>query len=129
MSIKRDYILGLIEQVIDLIIENAFGIRKKEELKENFSNTKNSTEKYDKLVFLVDEGKINEAENLLFDSIDENEKSLDDLKIALLFYDYLNGKTDDFLEDNNFSREEIKDGIIDVSKKFGYDNLVQFYLM
>lgn len=127
MSIKQDYILKLIEQVIDLITENAFGISKKEEIKENFANTDNSTEKYNRLVFLVDEGKINEAENQLFDFLDEN--TLDDLKISLLFYDYLNRKTDEFLQDNNFSREEIKEGLLDISKKFGYDNFVQIYLM
>lgn len=127
MSIKQDYILRLIEQVIDLITENAFGVKTKEEISENFANTDNSTEKYNKLVFLVDEGKINEAENMLFDFINEN--TLDDLKIALLFYDYLNSKTDEFLQENNFSREEIKEGLVDISKKFGYDNLVQLYLM
>ncbi len=127
MSIKQDYILRIIDQVIDLIIENAFGFKKKEELSENFSNTENSTEKYNKLKFLVDEGKINDAENMLFEILNNN--NLDDLKIALLFYDYLNSKSDEFLNDNNFSREEIKEGLIDISKKFGYNHLVQIYLM
>ena len=127
MSLKQDYILKLIEQVIDLITENAFGIKTKEEIKENFANTNNSTEKYNKLIYLIDEGKINEAENQLFDYIDEN--TLDDLKIALLFYDYLNKKDDEFLKENDFSREEIKDGLLDISKKYGYDNFVQIYLM
>ena len=127
MSIKQDYILRIIDQVIDLIMENAFGFKKKEELSENFSNTENSTEKYNKLKFLVDEGKINDAENMLFEILNKN--NLDDLKIALLFYDYLNSKSDEFLKQNNFSREEIKEGLIDISKKFGYDHLVQIYLM
>lgn len=127
MSLKQDYILRLIEQVIDLITENAFGVKTKEEISENFSNTNNSTEKYNRLIYLIDEGKINEAENQLFDYLDEN--TLDDLKIALLFYDYLNKKDDEFLKENDFSREEIKDGLLDISKKYGYDNFVQIYLM
>lgn len=55
--------------------------------------------------------------------------SENNLKLALLYYDYLNSKTDEFLENNNFSREEVKEGLLDISKKFGYENIVSIYLM
>lgn len=40
--------------------------------------------------------------------------------IALLFYSYLNDKTDEFLEANDFSREEIILGIENVTDRFGF---------
>ena len=59
---------------------------------------------------LMDEGKINEAENLLFDSIESN-TSDERLQIALAFYGQLDKMSDSFLKDHNFSRQEILDGL------------------
>lgn len=41
------------------------------------------------------------------------------LELGLDFYVYLNSKSDDFLEENNFSRQEISDGLEDLQKIFG----------
>lgn len=64
---------------------------------------------------LVDNGKINEAEDLLFAEI-EKEPKVELLEIAIDFYSHLNEKDEDFLEDNNFSRQEIFEGFSDVQK-------------
>ena len=67
---------------------------------------------------LVDDGKINLAENILFEKI-ENNHSYDLLETGLDFYIYLNNKSDEFLEENNFSRQEIADGLEDLQRIFG----------
>lgn len=67
---------------------------------------------------MVDDGEINLAENLLFEKIQEN-PSCDMLELGLDFYVYLNSKSDNFLEENNFSRQEISDGLEDLQKTFG----------
>ncbi len=59
---------------------------------------------------LVREGKINEAENLLFDEI-EDFPTLPNLKVALNFYDVLRKLDDETLEKCDFSKEEIDGGI------------------
>ncbi len=127
MSIKQDYIMKLIDELIVALKETILGLTDKQEVSESFSNFEKSSNDYEKLKNLVDDGKINEAENYLFEII--RTANLDDFKLAVLFYDYLNSKTDEFLENNDFSREEIKDGIVDASKKFGYDNMISIYLM
>ena len=50
------------------------------------------------------------------------------LEIALLFYSYLNDKTDDFLEANDFSREEIKSGLENVADSFGLSSIAKMFL-
>ncbi len=69
------------------------------------------------LLDMVDNGNINEAENYLYDLV--SDRDIDSLKIALLFYSYLNDKSDEFLQINGFSREEIKLGIQNSADKFG----------
>lgn len=68
---------------------------------------------------MADEGKINEAENRLFETADYGD--LSELKLALLFYSYLNNMTDECLEEHDFSREEIERGLADIAQKYGLD--------
>lgn len=71
------------------------------------------------LMFFLEEGKICEAENHLFENIDKTVKG--HLALALDFYERLNGLSDEELENANFSREEIKDGLNSVLELFGFD--------
>ena len=53
---------------------------------------------------------------------------MNSLEIALLFYSYLNDKTDDFLEVNNFSRDEIKLDLENVADSFGLSSIAKMFL-
>ncbi len=77
---------------------------------------------YQRLINMIDEGKINEAENELLEMINVDQK--DDLKLSLSIYNYLNMKEDDFLIQNNYSRQEIADGVNNILSIFGYDGLI-----
>ena len=71
---------------------------------------------------MVDEGRVNEAEEKLFDLIaaaswDDKQKAA----LVLSFYDYLNGKDDDFLTAADFPREEIIRGLEDGMKAVGME--------
>lgn len=64
---------------------------------------------------MIDEGKINEAENELIDTLTKNRET-EEIDVQLFFcalevYEYMNEKDDDFLEKNNYCREEIMEGI------------------
>ena len=74
---------------------------------------------YRDLKALTAEGKINEAENLLFESIVPNQE--DFLTVALDFYASLNLLSDEELEAHDFSREEIKSGLEDAIEACGYN--------
>ncbi|MCD8020184.1 MAG: DUF6483 family protein [Clostridiales bacterium] len=79
------------------------------------------------LLDLVDSGHINDAEEQLFDMIDEN--NLDSLQMALIFYSYLNDQSDDFLTEHDFSREEVKSGLSEVVSMFGLEGIVDAYMI
>ena len=66
---------------------------------------------------MIDAGRVNAAEEKLFDLLetavwDDREKAA----LAIAFYDYLNSKDDAFLEAADFSREEIIRGMEDALK-------------
>ena len=48
---------------------------------------------------------------------------MESLKTALLFYSHLNQLDNDFLEDHNYSREEIVSGVRDVLNRYHLDSL------
>ena len=78
------------------------------------------------LLDLIDEGRINEAENSLYESIENLDKS--GLEMALLFYLYLNDKSDEFLEEHDFSRDEVKQGLKDVTARYGVNGFAEMFL-
>lgn len=61
----------------------------------------------------ISEGKINEAENLLFEGM-EDDVTESRLQIALAFYSELDKLSDSFLHEHNFSRQEIFDGLASI---------------
>lgn len=46
----------------------------------------------------------------------------DHILLTLDFYDRLNGLSDEFLENNNFSRKEIEMGLKEIAQRFGITN-------
>ncbi len=65
----------------------------------------------------LQEGKMNEAENILFEEISVENPSY--LEIAIDFYTKLNQKTEEELQQVQFSKEEIVEGIKDIMDMFG----------
>ena len=86
---------------------------------------KEDRETLEKLLRLIDKGSINQAENELYEML--SRKNVSDLKIALLFYSYLNDKDDEFLERHDFSREEIQTGLRTVVSQYGLNIAEMFY--
>lgn len=64
---------------------------------------------------LLSEKKINEGENLLFETIEEN-PSEQNLKTALAFYEDLKKMSDKELEACDFSHQEILEGLRELQK-------------
>ena len=77
------------------------------------------------VVRLLDEGKIDEAENRLYEMTCDGDRQ--NLEIGLLFYYELNGKDDEFLEANNFSREEIMMGIQDLADRYNLSGIAEAF--
>lgn len=85
-----------------------------------------SSDELNNLLSMVDCGQINQAENELYEII--NIDDLSTLKAAILFYSYLNEKSDEFLESNNYERSEIESGLKDILYKFGLSDIADLFL-
>jgi hypothetical protein len=122
---EQDYVMRLIYEIIRTLLKLLFNIDtdKKEEL---IFNEKVAETTYDELLNLIDKGEINEAENKLLDELDPEDMQY--YKMALMFYSYLNEKDIDFLEEHNFSKSEIIDGLKNVSKIYGYGSMADALL-
>lgn len=122
---EQDYIMRLIKEMVRAILKLLFQIDTENPITELLESTEQK-ETLEELLRMIDEGEINEAENRLSDLVDGTDK--ESLKTALLFYSALNEKTDDFLLENNFSRDEIRLGIESVTEKFGVRSLAESFL-
>lgn len=114
---QQDFIMRQIELITRYIAESIFKKESPEyEIVEK--ETLSDTDKlHNKLIQLIDEDKINEAEDILFDKLDTNDQKY--LEVALDFYSRLTKLDEDTLERNDFTKEEIAEGLVDVSSKFG----------
>ena len=112
---EKDYIMRLIHELIRTLIKLLCGADPDRSEEELLPAAKKG--RYLSLRQMLDDGEINQAENLLQEELDIHDRA--DLEMALLFYRSLNQKSDEFLEDHNFSREEIRDGISYVVDLYG----------
>ena len=122
--LENDYIIKQIDILINFLAKVLF---KKDSaqfhnIKDENGNITDTGQLYLKLHGLTDNGQINDAEDLLFSEI-EKEQRLDYLELAVDFYNYLNEKDDNFLEEYDFSRQEIFDGTKDIQKIYGLDDV------
>lgn len=74
------------------------------------------------IIKMAHNGEINKAEDLLFEEL-EKDCSKQNVQIAIYFYAELAQFSDEYLESNNFSREEIAEGLQHV--KAIYEHKIQ----
>lgn len=123
---EQDYVMRQLKEMIRAIFKMLFGIDEKS-LTAELLESQEDAELLESLLELIDDGIIRDAESLLlYGSIDG---SMGSLKTALLFYSYLNDKTDEFLEENGFSREDIKSGIIKIMDRYNLSDLARVILL
>lgn len=122
---EQDYVMRLIKEMVRAVLKLLFLIDTETPTAE-LLDEKEAKETLDKLLELVDSGCINQAENELFELM--SQENMISLEIALLFYSYLNDKDDDFLEQHDFSREEIKVGLDTAVSQYGLSGIAEMFL-
>lgn len=122
---EQDYIMRLIREMVRALLKLLFHIDTQSPTADMFEDAE-MKKQAEYLQRLVDDGKINEAEQELFDMVDRNNRNI--LGVALVFYSYLNDKEDGWLTENGFSREEIKQGIEDIVSAYGIDGFGEIFL-
>ena len=71
---------------------------------------------------MIDNGEINEAENLLLDEMDYTSREA--VEEAIWFYGYVSEKGEAFLKEHDYSEEEVFDGLQMLAKRSGYEELI-----
>ena len=122
---ERDYIMRLIKEMVRAILKLLFHIDTEAPTAEILQDAQEQ-KMLETLLDLVDDGKINEAENRLYVLIEDGTRN--HLGSAVLFYSYLNDKSNEFLEEHDFSREEVLQGLRDVASKYGLEAMAELFL-
>lgn len=76
---------------------------------------------------LIYDGQINKAEDILFKEISES-PSQANLKVAILFYNELNKLDQEYLQNCDFTQDEILEGLNQIKKIFYIDDLTRIDL-
>ena len=121
---EKDYYMRVVHELVRTLIRLVF--RKDIDKDEEKTVPLEVLEQYKKLTAMIDDGQINEAENLLLDGMEVDSRAY--FELALLFYEKLNAKTDEFLEEHDYSREEVLDGIKYVVDFYGYGSLMDAFV-
>lgn len=115
---EKDYIMRMIKETARILFSLVLGKHYAQmELPEENSYDV-SREKLDEYQAMVDDGRINEAENFLLENIDY--ASREETAAAVLFYQYIGEKGDVFLHEHNYSLEEVYDGLKMLAERTGY---------
>ena len=121
---EKDYYMRIVHELVRMLIRLVFNKDIDRDGEE--AVPLEVLEKYKKLISMIDDGQINEAENLLLDGLEPDSRAY--FELALMFYEKLNGKTDEFLEEHDYSREEVTDGIKYVADFYGYGSLMDAFV-
>ena len=123
---EQDYIMRLVHEIARVLAKILFNINS-ETVSEELESRIEETDILEKLLDMVDIGKINEAENELYDLL--NQGTTNCIETAILFYSYLNDKSDEFLKENDYSREEVKEGIEGIAERVGLSDLINTFFI
>lgn len=119
---EKDYIMRMIKEIAQVLFSLMLGKQYTQvelPLENKFVVSGTS---FGDLKEMVDRGQINEAENILLENLDYENK--EEAAAAILFYEYVSQKDESFLKAHDYSLEEALDGLKQVAKSSGYGELV-----
>jgi hypothetical protein len=118
---EKDYIMRIIKEMVRMLFSLLFGRRYSAVEIENVNKFEVEGKTLDDLLDMADSGKINEAENILLDGLDYGNK--ENVAVAALFYQHLSEMDESFLSENNYSKEEVLDGMKNLVREAGYPDI------
>lgn len=119
---EKDYIMRIIQEMVRVLFSLILGKQYTQvELPAENKYTISGKDLEDYLA-MIDQGQINEAENLLLEHLDYDNPA--ELEAAILFYKYISEQSDDFLKAHAYSLEEAADGLKQLAKHAGYGSFI-----
>ena len=119
---EKDYIMRMIKEMVRVLFSLMFGKKYVSVELEKENKYEVSGKNLKIFLNMIDLGQINEAENILLDSIDYTNKN--EVMAVALFYQYLSEKDNQFLENSNYTKEEVLSGFKQLLMKSGYSDLL-----
>lgn len=123
---EKDYVMRMIKEMVRVLFSVILGkqYQSVELPEENKYEVSGKT--LEELERMVDQGRINEAENVLLENIDYTNK--EEIAAAILFYRYVSEQEEDFLALHRYSGEEALEGLRALAEKSGYGELIETLL-
>lgn len=118
---EKDYIMRMIKQMVRVLMSMLLGKKYIEVEIENENKYEVSGKKISDYKDMIDEGLINEAENELLENIDYSKK--DEVAVLVMLYDYIGMKSEEFLLQHRFSKQEVQDGLKRIADVMGYGEI------
>lgn len=115
MRVNRDVIRTMAKLLLNKDIDSSevsFSDELKSEEKRSLESVNGQT----------DMGNLHALEQEIWKLIEEGKERA--LEKALLFYSYLNEQNEEYLASQDFNREEIKTGLLQIASKYGVDSVV-----
>ena len=119
---EKDYIMRMIKEMVRVLFSLMFGKKYVSVELEKENKYEVSGKNLKDFLDMIDSGEINEAENILLDSIDYTDRN--EVMAATLFYQYLSEKDSEFLKNNNYTKEEVMSGFKQLLMQSGYTDLL-----
>lgn len=123
---EKDYIMRMIKELTRVLFSLIFGKQYKSVELQNENAYEVSGKALEEFQDMVDQGLVNEAENVLLENMDYSKEQ--EIVAAILFYQYVSEKDTDFLAQHNYSREEALDGLKRLAEKSGYGEMSEIFL-
>ncbi len=120
---EKDYIMRLVKQAVRMLLKLLFGIDTMVPMEEVMEQAEEKVIT-ERLIDMADRGLINEAENELCEITADGDRRY--LKTALLFYYHLANMSDNFLTANNYSQQEIKEGVEALMERYNLTEMSDF---
>ena len=119
---EKDYIMRMIKEMVRVLFSLMLGKQYTQVELPGENRFLVSGKNLGDLKEMADRGKINEAENLLLENLDYENK--EEVAAAVLFYEDVGQMEEGFLKENGYSLEEVYDGLMQIARNSGYGELV-----
>lgn len=123
---EKDYVMRMIREVSRVLFSIIFGKQYTQVETEIENKYQTAGTPQNALRDLVDRGEIDKAENMLLEDIDYSDRG--DVAAAVVFYQYLGEKPDEFLEQHDFSKEEVLEGLENLAENAGYAGALEMMI-
>lgn len=119
---EKDYIMRIVKEMVRVLFSLMFGKKYVCVELDDENKYEVSGKKLGELLAMADRGEINEAENYILGAMDYGNKP--EVAAAAYFYQHLSEKEEDFLIQNNYSMEEVQDGMKQLMQDAGYADFI-----